>query len=197
MKTCIRPVAGIFLLTSLAANTYSADQSYFGVDLFSGSGEFERESSNSDYSNATFDVDVDGTSYLFGFDLENDNHFEFKFTEFDLEYEDNSKASFKELDFDWGIGFAHSEVARPYGLIGFGLAIWEDTAEYFETGQDLKGLALNLGIGSKFHVHQNIALDLSYRYKAISWQEVESYSGTEYSYSHSLSSIQLGARVLF
>lgn len=192
------------LATAIAAISVSsqAEQKFYvGVEAFTGSGSLEQEIETTSGLTASGDIDTDqtGQTLVFGLLGQNNIRTNFKYTSVDAETENDFEIELSGLDVDWNFGFAQSEKVLPYAMAGFGYYTWKDSAEAFQLADDddLNGIALNLGIGAAFKVHEAIELDASYRYKGIFWQQMEDSQGTTLDVTSTSYDLTLGARFLF
>ena len=206
-RNMIKP---IYLVTLLSINAFTAHAEnivepgiFLGLDLstsITGTADSEIELSNSDTKYVTEDdVDANSAAITLGYRFPSNNRFQISLVSIDAELKGGIKDEFSGTDFDWQFVYGLDTV-QPYWGLGFGLYTFENTAQVTEKNKDLSGLSLQLLGGIKIDLHKHFEVDVSYRIKSISWQDIEEsnalFSKTT-SRSHTVGSLNFGAAVKF
>jgi opacity protein-like surface antigen len=65
---------------------------------------------------------------------------------------------------------SNGEALQPYLGLGIGFYTYDDFRD--DAGDELNGVSLNLMGGIQYSVTDRVDLDLGYKYRGISWQEI-------------------------
>lgn len=189
---------------SFSLVTHSEQNYFVGIEAFTGTGEIEIEEEFSDgYTRTdTTDTDQTGKTLVLGMIHPTKVRTSLKYTSIDAEIENDFKFDMTGIDIDGTFGFAETNAVMPYVMAGLGYYTWKDSHKAFfhDDDDELKGIALNLGIGAAFKVHEGVEIDVSYKYKGIYWQGMETrgfYENSDIDVTTSTSNLTLGARFLF
>ena len=123
--------------------------------------------------------------------------FEISYSKFYLEYDvDGSDEALAGWDFDLIVPFTQARV-RPYLTAGLGVYKYEGTGDFF-TSRDgnVGGHAINAGAGILVYVIEELELDVSYRYKRVSWEHF-TVGGEDVNWVTPMSGLQFGGRLMF
>jgi len=165
-------VAGL-LLAGTNAVAKDTDKFYIGIGVSNGSGTF---TATDDYGNSiTNDYDSSSIPIKIGYMLENNNRFELSIESMDHKFDNGTDTVFG-WNMDWNFTYPNNKIGdiiTPYWTIGFGSYTYEDTAQYFDDNEDLKGFAFNYGIGGLYDINTNLEIEASFKGKAIEWQDVD------------------------
>jgi len=165
-------VASLLLVTT---NIFAVDANklYIGIGVSSGSGTFTATAN--DGGSLTGDYDSSSTPFKIGYMLKNDNRFEFSLESMDHKFSDDTD-TVSGWNMDWDFTYPNNklgDIITPYWTIGFGSYTYEDTAQYFDDNEDLRGFAFNYGIGGLYDINKNIEIEVLFKGKVINWQDVQ------------------------
>jgi opacity protein-like surface antigen len=173
-------LVGLLVGSISAIANDNSSKYYLGMGMVSGSGTYTESMSEYSFDSSSFEESINEYSYdsssmpiKFGMMLDNDNRFEFsyekekhKFTKIGVD------KKISGFNFDWNFAYPKYKIAdavTPYWTLGLGYYTYEDSANFGDNEDDLKGTAFNYGIGGLYEINKNIELEASYKFKAISW----------------------------
>lgn len=166
---------------------------YIGLGLSSGSAEEEFTASG--FGSSTWDADHSQTQFILGFETSHDRRFEVSGNSVKLDGDDGTKEKYTGFDLDWYYTFG-SQSIKPFFGLGLGFYNYEDSAEFTIENEDISGIAVNFSGGVLLPVHENVEIELAYKYKNISWQDLD-VGFTTVEASTSLSSIAISGHIMF
>jgi hypothetical protein len=188
-------VASLLFITT-SALALDTNKLYIGIGTTTGSGTLTRTSTNGGYASA--DYDSSSTPFKIGYIFKNNNRFEFSVESMDHKFSGGTD-TVSGWNMDWDFAYPNHKLAdiiTPYWTIGFGSYTYEDTAKYFSDNEDLKGLALNYGIGGLYSINNNFEIEASFKGKVIKWQDVTDGT-TTVSYDSTGTAMYLGINYKF
>jgi len=181
-------------LLAVSSASLAASNIYVGFGVSTGSGD--EEYSSSGYPASTYDVDQSQTQFILGFHTGTDRRFEISANSVSVDFDDGFESEeYTGFDLDWYYTF-ESQNIKPFFGFGFGFYTYEDTAYLTYENEDISGISLNLAGGVLLPLHENFELELAYRYKNISWQDVD-YGFVTVESASTLSSIAFTGRLMF
>lgn len=179
----------------LSVNAAPNKDWYVGVGFFGGSGEQTQEGVS---STNVVDYDSGGADIKFGVIFDTDNRFEFSAITVNAKTASGSKATFKGRDFDW---IFTANLNRqdgwflPFVSAGFGLYKYDDTAALIGSSADISGFSGQIALGAYIGLSEVLEIELSYKNKAIIWEDYDSSSATNL--SESMTNFYIGAKYKF
>lgn len=186
------------MLAIMASLVNAADKDFYvGVGFGSGSGEYT-------YSDSTGTTEVYTTDYTItdikiGSIYKNNNRIEVSYNSVDVTVDGLTDKTLTGLDVDfiWTMDLNNKDgVFLPFLSLGIGSYTWNNTSSLLVSGEDIKGVALNYGIGAYINVASDVDIEIAYKSKTISWQELTLGANT-LSLDDSISLFYLGARYNF
>lgn len=122
---------------------------------------------------------------------------EISYSKINLEYDiDGSDDELSGWDVDLVVPFTKARI-RPYLSAGFGVYKYEGTDDFFvNRSGNVGGHSINAGAGLLIYVIEEFELDISYRYKRISWEHF-TVGGEDVNWATPMSALQFGGRVMF
>ena len=184
------------LSTSFTTSAYESGF-YLGLNLGFGGGtevaDFSDEEVEGDY-------DFTSTKVAFGYIADDRIRFEGSFSTYKLDFDDfDGEDKISSFDIDGYLTLGSDQV-RPYFMGGFGLATYQDTADFTEEDEDLSGVSFQVGAGVVFPINDSVELDASYRIRVIAWQAIEVSNGfysEDLNLSNTFSEFGIGAKYVF
>jgi len=154
-------VAGL-LLAGTSSLAFDTNKLYVGIGLSSGSGTLTMTDG---LTEITGDYDSSSTPIKIGYLLNNDNRFEFSLEKMDNKYSGITDTA-SGWNIDWDFVYP-KELFSPFLTIGFGSYRYN-----LIDSEDLKGFAINYGVGGLYNINHNLEFEASFKGKTIKWQDV-------------------------
>lgn len=165
-----KSLQGLALLVSLVPAAHAGDW-YLGLDLgLLGFGQ--EEWSGSGLSSEEYKFSASSRDFKGGYEFDSNNRLELVFTKIDIDFDDSeySSETYSGMDIDYQWVWGKGEALQPYLGLGLGFYTYDDFRD--DAGDELNGVSFNLMGGIQYSVTDRVDLDLGYKYRGISWQEI-------------------------
>lgn len=159
------------MLAVLASFVNAADKDfYIGFGFGSGSGEY----TYSDTTGTTnpYDRDYSLNDIKVGAIYKTNNRIELSYISIDVTGDSLADKSISgyDLDFIFTADLNRNDgLFLPFLTLGIGFYDWDDL---IISGEQMNGVAINYGIGAYIAASEDIDIEISYKGKTITWQEI-------------------------
>ena len=177
-------IAALFLATaSMAATAVENNSDYYvGIGGTTGTGTYTATAAISSFSaKAAVNYDTDSMPVKLGMFLDSGDRVELSYQSMDATATGLlGVATISGVNLDYKLFLEDPKVGSfsPYGVAGIGLYEWENTAQYFTSGDNLKGVQWGVGAGGVYGIDDSLELEVTAQYKKITWQDIKVGSAT-------------------
>lgn len=178
MKRIARDLALTASLSILTLNAHSEQRFYIGGGASSGSAQDKttiKNSSGNTVSTNTLKGDSSAKSFKLGIIDESGGRAELSYSSIDATWNSGGNDSFSGFNFDGVKSFGTG--IKPFVTAGVGFYKLKGSGQVLASGEDLKGVAFNLGGGLLVDAGANLELELAYKFKHIRWGDVKDITG--------------------
>lgn len=191
--------AGAIAGLTLACQVAQADGGFYvGAGVAGGGVSTDstlRNSSGTAIATSNLTGSAGSGTVKFGLILGNGHRMEFGYSSIDATWDGGGTDTFNGFDFDYLVTFDGS--IKPYVGVGLGGYTLANSGRYIAGGQDLSGLALNLGAGVIFEVAKNVEIEGALKLKLINWQDLRNSSGQTLEMETGITTLYIGANLRF
>lgn len=170
---------------------------YLGLGLHGGNEEVTLTNNNPSAPNRVYDVDTSGGTLKFGVILGSGDRAEVSLVNFDRSSSVSGESfnSYSAIDLDYLFVLSKDSI-QPYIGLGVGSISFDNTGALYASGQDLRGVSLNISAGIIMEVIPSIEVEAGLKFKGIAWQDSTDGFYT-YQRESSISSVFVGANLRF